>query len=132
MSLPGLDIPEDVAEKLPEFDYDLNWSVNAITRNVNTSASLEKFEIEDVKDGVNFKFDDLDFESNSGMSMDKIQYTLNWDGMTFTSQAGMNFSLGKSESHGDMTHVAGMTFVGSSEVSVESVRSEVMSNELFV
>ncbi|MBU2976871.1 DUF945 family protein [Alteromonas sp. C1M14] len=128
ISLPDDVIPEDIVEKINGFSYDTGWSFSPLTNSVSSYVNTSKFTLDNEGDPV--KFEALTMTSNSDLAFEQLTIDLNWGGMA-VSESYSNMSIGNLSLNADMTLLSGITYIGTSSVTVDDIQLGSVNGESF-
>ncbi|MEG3768228.1 DUF945 family protein [Alteromonas sp. 14N.309.X.WAT.G.H12] len=127
-SLPEGTLPDEFVEKLQGFTYQAGWSFSPLTNSVSSYLNTDGFTVEN--DGTPLEVAPLTLSSNSDLAFESLNTQMNWGGMTFNDSL-TQIDIDNVNVNGDMTRLTGITYLGTSTVSIDNMVFNTADGESF-
>lgn len=116
----AMDLPVDMVSAFKDFKYKSGWSLNPITDSVTSYFNSELLEIDE--DGVKISLQPMTILSDSTLDFSEMSVNWQWQGIQL-SAPDFELEVQGIEILGDMTHLAGLTFLGTSDFIVKDIKA---------
>ncbi|QJR82643.1 DUF945 family protein [Alteromonas pelagimontana] len=112
-------ITQEMAQHLQKVPYESNWSLNALTRTIHSSFSVEDAVFEE--NGADITIHPLHLFSTTDFDLKEVQFELEWEGaMLALPEEKLTWQFSQLATRGEMSRVFGTTFVYSIKTKINN------------